>query len=53
MWNGPIPGIVSLISMAITGKQSGNRKLHWVYRIMIVFIFAAILGSYLLVRFSK
>lgn len=48
-----ISAIFGLAKMAVTGKQYGGRKLHMAYRIMIVPIFVAVLGSYLVVRYSN
>jgi hypothetical protein len=29
-------GLISILGMAITGKQAGNKRLHWAYRAMIL-----------------
>ncbi len=39
--------------MAITGKQYGGRKLHFVYRVMIVFIALSLAGCFLYVYFNQ
>jgi hypothetical protein len=44
IWNkyvGPIGllGLCSLVGMAISGRQSGGKSLHWVYRALIVLFF--------------
>jgi hypothetical protein len=28
--------LISILGMAITGKQAGNKRLHWAYRAMIL-----------------
>lgn len=38
-----ILGLVSILGMAITGKQAGGRPLHWAYRGMIL-VTALLLG---------
>ena len=43
----------SFFGMALTGKQCGGRKLHWIYRLMIVFIALTIVASFLYVQFGS
>ena len=48
-----ILAIVSLLGMAITGKQYGGRKLHMVYRVMIFFIFFSLITAFFIVKYLK
>ena len=46
-------GVAGIIMMAVTGMQPGGKKLHVVYRLMILFIFLVLIAAYLIVRYAK
>ena len=45
--------MAGILGMAFTGKQPGERKLHWVYRLMLVCIAVTILAGFVYSRFFE
>ncbi len=45
--------MASFFGMAVTGKQPGGKKLHWIYRLMLVFIALTIVAAFIYVQFDS
>lgn len=43
----------SFLGMAVTGKQPGGKKLHWIYRLMLVFIALTVAVAFVYASFQQ